>query len=1027
MAEVSITFADCEQSLGIEYHEVTLTRRVFRSGEGQYFFNKTPCRLKDIQRMFLGTGIGTTSYSLMEQGQIDKVLSSHPEDRRTIFEEASGITKFKADKKEAIRKLEYTEANLLRLADVIREVKRQIISLQRQAGKARRYKELTSELRKYDVDVSKHKLGIMDSDISRLHSDISSHTEKIRLGRAEIAEIEQGNDILRKSILQSEREVGSIMEKGMEARSRLEHTQEMIQVNRRQIEEYDALSKRDANEIDKTSIQIDAQRQGLSELSSQIEKTRTELTCAESELKEANNALSLHQQQVETMRRAIQELRSESVEIESQVSKLRNHLAQMETQEHSDAIRRERLYSEQIQLDNIVKRYDKRQSEMQIDLESCRTLSTSESQKLDTLIDQEKNLNLEISRARQLLGDARARASVIEAKMQILTIGENENRNISSGTHLLMDKSNPLNLDTDSIFGLFASHLTVEDGYSIALESVLKSLIDAVLVRNRSVAVSVINNLREKQAGPARMLILEETNENNTSLVDAPPGARLSDHVKAPENIMPLVVRLLGNVILIDNIESLPQSIPFHAMYVTRSGTMLRGDGYAEYWMPGNKDGIRPSRFDELTALNRELEETLPNINNGKITLEKLSGDFAELASSIAEARTILEEKKHALAIKEGEYSVVSSEAAQAKDRLNTVTWELNNLSTSETNGPTQRAATADQIISLQAKRDGVLKEIEANTMNLQELENKQSELQSIATEKNIKYAQICQNQEHLGMRHSSIEKHMHELELLLKDRTEGLTSHQNHIEQLNISIVNGENQMGSLREAVESNTIKVENLRRNMEKQVVELDKLETMLSQRKAVLESIQTTASSLNIKLTETTMRRQNQLDRITSEYGITESQLFEQTEHEWEGEKPSIESMETMIAEIRTKIEAMGPVNLVAIEEYQEHEERHNFLTKQEQDLVTSKQQLMEMIKKINITTSEMFSQTFNAVNENFQNMFKRLFNGGSAKLVLVNEEDVLECGIEIIARPPGKRLQNISLLSGGERTLTAVAL
>jgi chromosome segregation protein len=211
------------------------------------------------------------------------------------------------------------------------------------------------------------------------------------------------------------------------------------------------------------------------------------------------------------------------------------------------------------------------------------------------------------------------------------------------------------------------------------------------------------------------------------------------------------------------------------------------------------------------------------------------------------------------------------------------------------------------------------------------------------------------------------------------------------------------------------------------MEKQAKELEGLEESLTRKKTAMDDIRNSAQGLNIKLTETTMRRQNQIDRVTSEYSMTESQLMEEVEPSWEGEKPSIESMETIIAELHTKIESMGPVNLVAIEEYQELEERYNFLTQQEQDLINSKQQLMDMIKKINITTSEMFSSTFAAVNENFQNMFKKLFNGGLAKLILVNEEDVLECGIEIIARPPGKRLQNISLLSGGERTLTAVAL
>ena len=189
MAEVSLTLTDCEPALGTDYHEVTVTRRVFRSGEGQYFMNKTLCRLKDIQRLFMDTGIGTSSYSFMEQGRIDRILSSHPEDRREVFEEASGITKFKADKEEAIRKLEHTETNLLRLADVIREVKRQIGSLQRQAGKARSYKAFREELRKIDIFATKQRMQIVDSNIAKIETDIAGLNGKLRDAHSEVEEL----------------------------------------------------------------------------------------------------------------------------------------------------------------------------------------------------------------------------------------------------------------------------------------------------------------------------------------------------------------------------------------------------------------------------------------------------------------------------------------------------------------------------------------------------------------------------------------------------------------------------------------------------------------------------------------------------------------------------------------------------------------------------------------------------------------------------------------------------------------------
>ena len=207
MAEVSITFTDCEELLETEFHEITVTRRVFNSGEGQYFINRTPCRLKDIQRLFMDTGIGTSSYSLMEQGRIDRILSSRPEDRRAIFEEASGITKFKADKKEAIRKLEHTEANLLRLADVIREVKRQIGSLQRQAGKARRYKNFQQELRVLDLYVSRERLKEANAALQKLQVQISDAAKALERTRSEVEALEETTEAQREALMQTERTV----------------------------------------------------------------------------------------------------------------------------------------------------------------------------------------------------------------------------------------------------------------------------------------------------------------------------------------------------------------------------------------------------------------------------------------------------------------------------------------------------------------------------------------------------------------------------------------------------------------------------------------------------------------------------------------------------------------------------------------------------------------------------------------------------------------------------------------------------
>ncbi|MCX7591056.1 MAG: AAA family ATPase, partial [Kiritimatiellae bacterium] len=294
MCEVSITFADCEGTLGTEYNEVTVTRRVFRSGEGQYFLNKTPCRLKDIQRLFMDTGIGTSSYSIMEQGRIDQILSARPEDRRAVFEEASGITKFKADKKEAIRKLEYTEANLLRLADVIREVKRQIGSLQRQAAKARRYEELRAELRRFDVFATRLRIRVIETELKGLEARLGELDEAMSRLQREVTELEHGIAALQASLLDTEREIGLAMETGGQAQSRLDHTREIIKLNRKRIEEYGEWSERDSREIAATQEQIARQTTVLEELRTSVTKLEEEYSSAETLLRTARERLTAH-------------------------------------------------------------------------------------------------------------------------------------------------------------------------------------------------------------------------------------------------------------------------------------------------------------------------------------------------------------------------------------------------------------------------------------------------------------------------------------------------------------------------------------------------------------------------------------------------------------------------------------------------------------------------------------------------------------------------------------------------------------
>ena len=1023
MAEVAMTLTDCEGVLDTEFHEVTVSRRVFRSGEGQYFLNKAPCRLKDIQRLFMDTGIGTTSYSLMEQGRIDGVLSSRPEDRRTIFEEASGITKFKADKKEAIRKLDHTEANLLRLSDVIREVKRQIGSLQRQAGKARRYKSFKSELRGLDIYATRERLRTIDTNVRDIETKIVALNGKLNTAHRDVEAMDQQNEQRRDGLVQAERRMGQVMEEGVKVRSSLEHTQELIKLGRQRIDEYRELTVRDTVEIDESRNRLEENRTALTELTAKRETLTGERATAEKELETATANYDEHTRQIGDTRRQIQKLREESVELESTTARLRNQLLEIEQRERTSVIQRERLAAEKAHLSKATSAHDTRQAEMSTLLGKMReevthsqtTLSDLESRKVDQAV--------RIGETRRRCTDTEAKCAAREAQIELLRERDDAGEDFPGGARALLDAGSDLAIDRDKIMGTLVSHLDVDPDYATALESVLRPWLDAIVVADPEASLSVLQALVAHHGGPARLLSAAGPMPPPTE-VGPGTGIRLIDYVKCDDAVAPLLWRLLGSVRVVDE---LPASPTDALTYVTRAGALFRGDGSAEFWMSDAQSDNPLSRRNALAQTEKSLGTLRDELTAHRAQLDQAVSEEATLGESITAARQILDQGRRTMAQKEGESQVIGNEANQARERLETVAFELNALASQGETGDTERKSFTTQLADTASQRERITATIAQQTTELQSLENRHSDLQAKLTDRRIRFSTLAQECEHVATRCQTTEARVAELDATVKGRSAGIEGYRSSIERLGEEIKQGEGQLVKLEEALQVNVEQTAKLREERESEARALQTATRELSEKREALETLRTDKSDMELRCSESKMRRQNQIDRITSDYSLTVDQIMEEAEPEWDGPVPTVETIDTRIAELRTKMDAMGPVNLVAIDEYKDLEERFSFLTVQEEDLVNSKQQLMDMIRKINKTTSELFRSTFDEINTNFQDMFKTLFDGGSAKLVLVNEEDVLDCGIEIIARPPGKKLQNVSLLSGGERTLTAVAL
>ena len=592
-----------------------------------------------------------------------------------------------------------------------------------------------------------------------------------------------------------------------------------------------------------------------------------------------------------------------------------------------------------------------------------------------------------------------------------------------------MDGANPLGLNAKAVLGALASHIQTDPEYRVALEAVLRAWLDAVVIADVPDALAILKELQSRKGGAIRLLAAT-ANAPAIAAITPPQGAlRLFDRTTCTPFSKPAVERFLSNVFVVGSIDAIPAEIPAGAAIVTLDGIVARANGAFEYWSTDGRTSNPLTRRHQLSDLHEGLEGLDQGLSRRTAAVATLAAELAELNRAITEATTLLTEQRRAVALKEGEYQVVSHDARQAKQKLEVMSFELEKLHQQVGNND-ERQGLSQKIEEGRIRQSEALARLETLTHSLQDMEGRRGTLQAATTEARLRFAEARQKAEHLESQLAPIQQRLKELEAVIKSRSEGLVQYEKTIGQLTHATAEAEGQLSSLQANAAALAEKLELLKRQRTDRVKELTILESDLAAKRELMDEIRGQRSTLEVNHAEHKMRRQNLADRITTEWGLALADVMNAPVPEQEGGQPAPAGepdYEAAIAEVRTKIEAMGPVNLVAIEEYQELEERYAFLTGQQQDLVNAKDQLMEMIRKINLTTSELFTTTFARINENFQAMYERLFGGGSAKLVMVTEDDVLESGIDIIARPPGKRLQSVSLLSGGERTMTAVAL
>ena len=937
LAEVSITFADCEKELGTDYHEVTITRRVYRDGSGEYLINKQPSRLKDVQHLFMGTGIGTSSYSVMAQGQIDAILSSKPEDRRAVFEEAAGITKFKADRKEALRKIEQTEQNLLREADVLREMKRQIGSLQRQVGKAEKYKELRDQLKGLDIYVSKQRIHDFDQKLELNASNRQEIDKAITEATEVVVAAEATQQQLHNEIHELEERLQSLASEQAAADGAFQRANEVIGVNAQRIEEYRSFAERDGREIADTRRQLEDIKMQAESLAQKTQLLSDSLAAARDALEEAEGVFKASQQKIDALRLEVQTSRTQSVQCDRRAAELRDEIARMEAAAREAIIRNERLAADEAQLKLSVEAADRNLAEIKAKADAARELEQTYAEAHAKARGDLDDLRARIEEARDHLGEMQAEVAAKEAQLEML--------------------------------------------------------------KDEAAAKIVLEGILESGEGDVRMIAVETGREG----VTVAEGERLVDHLPLSEEQRPMAEDLLGDVVLVGG-----------------------ADGK---WNLSASVASASGKKSPITEAELSLEELRNRIASAKDVLTNGAEKVSELQAALQEAETRLSEARRAAAQAEGEESMVKRDADTVKSRLASVSAELQSVLQANADDAEKRKQLAQDLEDTIARRDALMDAVATKQDELQMLETENVRESQMLTERRIAASQMEQELSFVGQQSASAEQRLGELQHAIEGRESGIRGYEDSIRRLTEESGDLLQSLDELKARAADCHVRMDEERSRRAGMMERIAAADAEVATKRAGLDQARDFRGKLEVEAAEATMRRQNIYEHLQDEYGLFADAVLREPDPEWKnGVVPPMSELEGKVGRLQAEIAALGPVNMVAIDEYRELEERYAREKAQEEDLIAAKAQIMELITNLNTTSGEMFRSTFEQANKNFQTMFSKLFGGGEARLVLLeNEEDPLECGIDIIARPPGKRPQSVTLLSGGERTMTAVAL
>ena len=1024
-AYVAITLDNSDHSLPIDYNEVTVARRVYRSGESEYLINGTVSRLKDVYSLFFDTGIGKEGYSIIGQGQIEKILKGKPEERRELFDEAAGIVKFKKNKAAAEKSLEAERDNLSRVNDILKELEKQVGPLKEQSETARKYLAFKNELKNLDVnafllEIEKIRTALEDDQkrLQIVNDDIEVNKQDYEQTKEEYEQIENTIEQLNSIIDSSKNEIH-------ENKLAKERAEGEINVINQQIITLKMNDKNIHEQIDRINSQIEAGERELSEYTSQKGNLDTSTSDVEAALEDARRKSSDMAKYIDECQQEIENCKADIIEYMHESGTLQAKVGRYDAMLENINFRKTQLNQRLLQFKSDDAGDKKELESLEGQLEELEANVKVILAGLDQATDQLNDNQNRNKTNRELIHNTNEKLSATKSKMEALrNITERYDGYGNSIRRVMEQKQwNP------GIIGVVADIITVKQEYEVAVETALGGSIQNIVTEDDATAKRMISYLKTNRLGRATFLPLNSITDRGSVRSDVLKEKGVigvaSDLVEVDPKFNTLAKNLLGKILVVDNIDNaiaVARKNNQSLRLVTIEGELINPGG--------SMTGGAFRNSSNLLGRKRELDELKEQIDNLKSTAakaasldEKLKVQRDQLRTDIDKFNAELQQaylRKNTLTMS---IDQVKEKLAESEKVLVSIDKEISELNSQISEINNNKNSLADN----NKKHEQMRIEAEAR---IDELESHSQENKDKLAEANAKVSELMIEFNSIRQRDDFIVENIRRIEIDLDKYREELESFTSRVESSFAEITELEDKITSIKSDIESKTIHIS----DNESKVAEFSEKreELQLSHKEffAKREELSEKIAGLekdSYKLTSIIEKNSEKSDELSSymweEYEITYSTAKEMRDENL----PELPALKKEIAAVKAKIKSLGDVNVNAIDDYKEVSERYEFLKGQHDDIVSAETNLVNIISELEKSMQEQFAEKFKEIQVMFDKVFKELFGGGRGALELVDTEDLLETGIRIIAQPPGKKLQNMMQLSGGEKSLTAIAL